>query len=109
MYSFCITGPISLAIKAEPIFDDFIKISDRLACVFKGRKSLTLYLPINKGLFTSKDLKNELEELIKFKTEIVANKLNLISRNEFEVQKKIIAKLQQDIVKLKNKKKRKKL
>jgi len=64
---------------------------------------------MEKGLFTSKDLKNELEELIKFKTEIVANKLNLISRNEFEVQKKIIAKLQQDIVKLKNKKKRKKL
>tara|TARA_Y100001970_G_scaffold293401_1_gene439969 strand:+ start:4468 stop:4704 length:237 start_codon:yes stop_codon:yes gene_type:complete len=64
---------------------------------------------MEKGLFTSKDLKKELEELIKFKIEIVANKLNLISREEFEIQKKIIAKLQQDIVKLKSKKKKKKL
>ena len=43
---------------------------------------------IEKGLFTSKDLKKEVEELLKFKIEIVANKLNLISREEFEVQKK---------------------
>ena len=43
---------------------------------------------IEKGLFTSKDLKKEVEELLKFKMEIVANKLNLISREEFEGQKK---------------------
>jgi BMFP domain-containing protein YqiC len=43
---------------------------------------------IEKGLFTSKDLKNELEDLLKFKMETVANKLKLVSREEFEVQKK---------------------
>ena len=61
---------------------------------------------IEKGLFTSKDLKKEVEELLKFKMEIVANKLNLISREEFEVQKKIIEKLQKDLNKIKNKKKK---
>ena len=56
---------------------------------------------IEKGLFTSKDLKKEVEDSLKFKMEIVANKLNLVSREEFEVQKKIIAKLQKDLIKLK--------
>ena len=59
---------------------------------------------IEKGLFTSKDLKKEVEELLKFKMEIVANKLNLISREEFEVQKKIIERLQKDLIKVKIKK-----
>ena len=59
---------------------------------------------IEKGLFTSKDLKNEVEDLLKFKMEIIASKLNLVSREEFEVQKKITEKLQKDLVKLKTKK-----
>ena len=59
---------------------------------------------IEKGLFTSKDLKKELEDLLKFKMEIVANKLNLVSREEFEVQKKIIERLQKDLIKVKIKK-----
>ena len=59
---------------------------------------------IEKGLFTSKDLKKEVEDTLKFKMEIVANKLNLVSREEFEVQKKIIEKLQKDLIKLKIKK-----
>ena len=49
---------------------------------------------IEKGLFTSKDLKKEMENLLKFKMEIITNKLNLVSREEFEIQKKIIEKLQ---------------
>ena len=57
---------------------------------------------IEKGLFTSKDLKKEVENSLKFKMEIIANKLNLISRQEFEIQKKIIEKLRKDIIKLKN-------
>ena len=61
---------------------------------------------IEKGLFTSKDLKKEVENVLKFKMENVANRLNLVSREEFEVQKKRIEKLQQDLVKLKNKKKK---
>ena len=60
---------------------------------------------IEKGLFTSKNLKKEVEDLLKFKMEIIANKLNLVSREEFEVQKKIIEKLQKDLIKLKIKKK----
>ena len=56
---------------------------------------------IEKGLFTSKDLKKYIENSIKFKMEIIANKLNLVSREEFEVQKKAIEKLQNDLIKFK--------
>ena len=59
---------------------------------------------IEKGLFTSKDLKKEVEDAIKFKVENITNRLNLVSREEFEVQKKRIEKLQKDLVKLKTKK-----
>ena len=59
---------------------------------------------IEKGLFTSKDLKKEVEDALKFKVENIANRLNLISREEFEVQKKRIEKLQKDLIKLKTKK-----
>ena len=59
---------------------------------------------IEKGLFNSKDLKKEVEDAIKFKVENVTNRLNLVSREEFEVQKKRIEKLQKDLVKLKVKK-----
>ena len=64
---------------------------------------------VEKGLFTSKDLKNEAEEALKFKIEGIANRLNLISREEFEVQKKLIEKLQKDLIKLKVKKSNNKL
>ena len=59
---------------------------------------------IEKGLFTSKDLKREVEDALKFKIENIANRLNLISREEFEVQKKRIEKIQKDLIKLKTKK-----
>ena len=62
---------------------------------------------IEKGLFTSKDLNKEVENSLKFKMEIIANKLNLVSREEFEVQKKLIEKLQKDLIKLKIKKTKK--
>ena len=55
---------------------------------------------IEKGLFTSKDLKKEVENALKFKIENIANRLNLVSREEFEVQKKRIEKLQKDLIKL---------
>ena len=63
---------------------------------------------IEKGLFTSKDLKKEVEDSLKFKMKIIANKLNLVSREEFEVQKKIVEKLQKDLTKLKIQKAKKK-
>ena len=59
---------------------------------------------IEKGLFTSKDFKKEVEEALKFKVENIANRLNLISREEFEVLKKRIEKLQKDLIQLKTKK-----
>ena len=63
---------------------------------------------IEKGLFSSKDLKKEVEDSLKLKMEVIANKLNLVSREEFEVQKKMLQKLQKDLIKL-NKKKSKKV
>ena len=59
---------------------------------------------IEKGLFTSQDLKKEVGNALKFKAENIANKLNLVSREEFEVQKKRIEKLQKDLIKLKTQK-----
>ena len=63
---------------------------------------------IEKGLFSSKDLKKEVEDSLKLKMEIIANKLNLVSREEFEIQKKLLEKLQKDLIKEKNKKIKKK-
>ena len=61
---------------------------------------------IEKGLFSSKDLKKDVEDSLNLKIQIIANKLNLVSREEFEVQKKILQKLKKDLIKL-NKKKNK--
>jgi len=61
---------------------------------------------IEKGLFTSKDLSKELEDLLKGKIQMITSKMSLVSREEFEVQKKIIEKLQKDLIKLKIKKKK---
>jgi len=59
---------------------------------------------IEKGLFTSKNLKKEVEDVLKFQMEIIVKKFNLISREEFEIQKKIIQKLQKDLINLRVKK-----
>ena len=63
---------------------------------------------IEKGLFSSKDLKKGVEDSLKLKMEIIANKLNLVSREEFEIQKKILKKIQKDLMKIKNKEIKKK-
>ena len=60
---------------------------------------------IEKGLFTSKNLKKEVEDTLKFQMEIIANKLNFVSREEFDVQKKIVEKLEKKINKIQIKKK----
>ena len=60
---------------------------------------------IEKGLFSSKDLKKEVEDSLNLKMQVIANKLNLVSREEFEVQKKIIDKLRKDLKKIKTRKK----
>ena len=61
---------------------------------------------IEKGLFTTKDLKKEVENALKFKVESIINSFNVVSREEFEVQKKRIEKLQRDLGKLKAKRKK---
>ena len=61
---------------------------------------------IEKGLFSSKDLKKGAEDSLKLKMEIIANKLNLVSREEFEIQKKILKKIQKDLMKIKIKNKK---
>ena len=56
---------------------------------------------IENGLFTSKNLKKEVENVVKFNIDNVRNRLDLVSREEFETQKKIIEKLQEELTKLK--------
>ena len=57
---------------------------------------------IEKGLFSSKDLKKEVQNTLKFQVDNIASRLNFVSREEFEIQKKIIEKLRQDLIKLKS-------
>ena len=61
---------------------------------------------IEKGLFTSKNFKKEVESAVQLKLKDISNQLNLVSREEFEVQKKIIEKLQKDLASLKKKRKK---
>ncbi len=61
---------------------------------------------IEAGLITSKDLKNEVFTSIKFKKEDIASKLNLVTKDEFVILKKIIEKQQKEIGDLKKKTKK---
>lgn len=62
---------------------------------------------IEKGLYSSNDIKKDMGESIKFKAENLAKKLNLVSREEFEVQKKILEKVRNELSKIKAKKTKK--
>ena len=59
---------------------------------------------IEKGLVSTKDIKEEVENIVKFQADNIVNKLNLVSREEFEVQKKRIEKIQKELINLKSKK-----
>ena len=63
---------------------------------------------IENGILTSKDIKKELSTDFKFKRDKLINKFQLVSREEFEVIKKIVKKQQIIIEKLTKKKKIKK-
>ena len=69
----------------------------------------TLSELIEKSILTSKDIKNEISTDFKFKKDKIINDLNLVTRNEFEILKKIVQ--NQDIIikKLKKNKKTKKV
>ena len=51
---------------------------------------------IESGILTTKDIKKELSTDLKFKKEKIINRLQLVTREEFEVLKKIVQK--QDIL-----------
>ena len=47
---------------------------------------------IENGILTSKDIRKEISTDLKFKKDKIINKLELVSREEFEVLKKIVQK-----------------
>ena len=63
---------------------------------------------IENGILTSNDIRKEISTDLKFKKDKIINKLELVSREEFEVLKKIVQKQDATIKKLiKNKKAKK--
>ena len=64
---------------------------------------------IENGILTSKDIKQEISSDLKFKKDKIINKLDLVSREEFDVLKKIIQKQDAVIKKLLKNKKTKKV
>ena len=65
----------------------------------------TLSNLIENGILTSKDIRKELSTDFKFKKDKIMDKLQLVSREEFEVLKKIVEK--QDVIIKELRKKRK--
>jgi BMFP domain-containing protein YqiC len=63
---------------------------------------------IETGILTSQDAKKELINNLKFKRDNLIDKLQLVSREEFNVLKKVIEKQQKQIEQLKKIKKAKK-
>ena len=61
---------------------------------------------IETGILTSKDIRKELSTDFKFKKDKIISKLELVSRKEFEVLKKIVEKQQIQIRKLHKRKKK---
>ena len=59
---------------------------------------------IETGVLTSQDLAKSFVTSAKFNKEKIANKLDLVTREEFDVLKKIIQKQQKEIINLKKKK-----
>ena len=63
---------------------------------------------IENGILTSKDIRKEISTDLKFRKDKIINKLELVSREEFEVLKKIVQKQDATIKQLiKNKKTKK--
>ena len=64
---------------------------------------------IENGILTSEDIRKEISTDLKFKKDKIINKLELVSREEFEVLKKIVQKQDLLIKKLLKNKKTKKV
>ena len=65
----------------------------------------TLSNLIENGILTSKDIQKEISTDLRFKKDKIINKLDLVSRKEFEVLKKIVQKQDLIIKKLEKRKK----
>ena len=60
---------------------------------------------IESGILTSKDIQKEISTDLKFKRDKLVDKLQLVSREEFEVLKRLVHKQEKIIKKLSKKKK----
>ena len=60
---------------------------------------------IDEGVLTSKDIGEEIKNSLNYKKESVINKLNLVTRDEFEIQKARLDKIQEEFGRLKKRKK----
>ena len=69
----------------------------------------TLSSLIENGILTSSDIKKEISTDLKFKRDKIINKLQLVSREEFEILKKLVQKQDATIKKLMKNKKVKKV
>ena len=69
----------------------------------------TLSSLIENGILTSKDIQKEISTDLKFTRDKLINKFQLVSREEFEILKKLVQKQELTIRKLSNKKKTKKV
>tara|TARA_B100000123_G_C25515726_1_gene334322 strand:+ start:52 stop:285 length:234 start_codon:yes stop_codon:yes gene_type:complete len=65
----------------------------------------TISTLIETGILTSKDIRKELSTDLKFKKDKIFNKLELVSRKEFEILKKIVEKQEIQIRRLQKRKK----
>ena len=65
----------------------------------------TLSSLIENGILTSKDIKKEISTDFKFKRDKLINRLRLVSRDEFEVLKKLVQKQEMILKKMSKKKK----
>jgi|TARA_B100000780_G_C20992987_1_gene397150 BMFP domain-containing protein YqiC len=68
----------------------------------------TLSSLIENGILTSKDIKKEISTDFKFKRDKLINRLRLVSRDEFEVLKKLVQKQEMTLKKMSKKNKIKK-
>tara|TARA_Y100000996_G_scaffold360786_1_gene303368 strand:+ start:131 stop:376 length:246 start_codon:yes stop_codon:yes gene_type:complete len=69
----------------------------------------TLSELIENGILTTKDIKKEISTDFQFKKDKIINKLELVTREEFEILKKIVQKQDALIKKLQKNKKTKKV
>ena len=61
---------------------------------------------IENGILTSQDIQKEISSELKFKKDKIVNKLQLVSREEFEALKKLVEKQDDKIKKISKKTKR---